>query len=114
MSEKRGLTGKLVYDFDTVRAVYVKNKDGKFVRITERDFRSYYGERFIYQKVNEEWEYTPYEGPIYFHNTNRKCKNPIGEGKIQYMSNRPWVSLRRPHENYLVDYTYTHDQRRAN
>ena len=54
MSEKRGLTGKLVYDFDTAKAVYVKNKDGKFVRATERDFRSYYGERFIYQKVNED------------------------------------------------------------
>ena len=103
MSEKRGLTGKLLYDFNTAKAVYVKNKDGRFVRVTERDFRSYNGDRWIFEKVNDEWQYTPYNGPLYFHNTNRKCKQPVGEGKIQYMVNKPWVSVRRPHEHYLED-----------
>ena len=55
MSEKRGLTGKLLYDFNTAKAVYVKNKDGRFVRVTERDFRSYNGDRWIFEKVNDEW-----------------------------------------------------------
>jgi hypothetical protein len=109
MSEKRGLTGKLHYDFNTAKAVYVKIESGKLVRVTERSFRSYYGERFIYQQVDGEWEYTPYDGPLYFHDTNRKCKNPIGKGKIQYMSSRPWVSQIRPHERHLLDYMYTHD-----
>ena len=53
MSEKRGLTGKLHYDFNTAKAVYIKNKDGKFVRVTERDFRSYNGDRWIFEKVND-------------------------------------------------------------
>ena len=108
MSEKRGQTGKLHYDFNTARAVYVKRGE-KYSRVTERDFRSYYGERFIYQEVDGQWEYTPYEGPIYFHNTNRICKQPIGEGKIQYMSNKPWVSYVRPHERHLLDHMYVHD-----
>jgi hypothetical protein len=47
MSEKRGGLEKLRYDFNTAKAVFIKNKDGKFIRITERDFRSYNGERFI-------------------------------------------------------------------
>ena len=109
MAEKRGGLEKLKYDFNTAKAVFIKNTKGGYSRITERDFRSYFGERFIYQKVNDEWEYTPYEGPLYFYNTNRICKNPINEGKIQYMSNRPFVSQIRPHERHLLDYMYTHD-----
>ena len=47
MGEKRGQLEKLRYDFNTARAVYVKNTAGKFVRVTERDFRSYNGDRSI-------------------------------------------------------------------
>ena len=103
MGEKRGQTEKLRYDFNTAKAVYVKNTAGKFVRITERDFRSYNGDRWIFEKVNDEYQYTPYDGPLYFHNTNRICKHPVGENKIQYMVGKPWVSVRRPHERYLED-----------
>jgi hypothetical protein len=99
MSEKRGQLEKLRYDFNTAKAVYIKNKDDKFIRITERDFRSYNGKRFILI----DGEYTPYDGPIYYHNTNKKCKEPIGENKIQYAHDKPWVSIRRPHERYLED-----------
>ena len=102
MAEKKGLTEKLRYDFNTAKAVYVRNSKGGYTRITERDFRSYNGERFIFEKVNDEYQYTPYHGPIYYHNTNKKCKEPIGENKIQYAHDKPWVSIRRPHENYLV------------
>ena len=97
MSEKRGLTEKLRYDFNTAKGVYVKINN-KMYRITERDFRSYNGDRFILI----EGEYQPYEGPIYYHNTNKICKEPIGENKIQYAHNKPWVSIKRPHENYVV------------
>jgi hypothetical protein len=102
MSEKRGQLEKLRYDFNTAKAVFIKNKDGKFVRITERDFRSYNGDRWIFEKVNDEYQYTPYKGPIYYHNTNIKCKECIGEGLVQYAHNKPWVSIRRPGENYLI------------
>ena len=101
MSEKRGGLEKLRYDFNTAKAVYIKNQVGKLIRITERDFRSYNGERFIL--INGVYE--QYDGPIYYHNTNIKCNEPIGENKIQYAHNKPWVSIRRPHENYLVDPT---------
>ena len=97
MSEKRGQTEKLKYDFNTSKGVYVKINN-KMYRVTERDFRSYNGDRFILI----EGEYQPYEGPIYYHNTNKICKEPIGENKIQYAHNKPWVSIKRPHENYIV------------
>jgi hypothetical protein len=102
MSEKRGQLEKLKYNFNTAKAVYVK-MNNKMYRITERDFRSFNGERFILERVDGELQHVPYKGPIYYHNTNRKCKEPIGENKVQYAHDKPWVSVRRPHERYLED-----------
>jgi hypothetical protein len=102
MAEKRGQLEKLKYNFDTAKAVYVKMND-KMYRITERDFRSFNGERYIFEKVNGEYQHVPYKGPIYYHNTNKKCKEPIGINKVQYAHDKPWVSVRRPHERYLED-----------
>ena len=102
MTEKRGQLEKLKYNFDTAKAVYVKMND-KMYRITERDFRSFNGERFILERVDGELQHVPYKGPIYYHNTNRKCKEPIGENKVQYAHDKPWVSVRRPHERNLED-----------
>ena len=102
MSEKKGQLEKLKYNFNTAKAVYVK-MNNKMYRITERDFRSFNGERFILEKINDEYQHVPYKGPIYYHNTNRKCKEPIGENKVQYAHDKPWVSVRRPHERYLED-----------
>ena len=102
MTEKRGQLEKLKYNFDTAKAVYVK-MNNKMYRVTERDFRSFNGERFILERVDGELQHVPYKGPIYYHNTNRKCKEPIGENKVQYAHDRPWVSVRRPHERYLED-----------
>ena len=102
MTEKRGQLEKLKYNFDTAKAVYVK-MNNKMYRVTERDFRSFNGERFILERVDGELQHVPYKGPIYYHNTNRKCKEPIGENKVQYAHDKPWVSVRRPHERYLED-----------
>ena len=102
MTEKRGQLEKLKYNFDTAKAVYVK-MNNKMYRITERDFRSFNGERFILERVDDELQHVPYKGPIYYHNTNKKCKEPIGENKVQYAHDKPWVSVRRPHERYLED-----------
>ena len=101
MAEKRGQLEKLRYNFDTAKAVYIK-MNGKMYRVTERDFRSFNGERFIFERINGELQYVPYKGPLYYHNTNKKCKEPIGINKVQYAHDKPWVSVRRPHENYLV------------
>lgn len=97
MSEKKGMQGKLKYDFNTAKAVYIKKKNTSFYRVTERDFRSYCGERFIL----EDGEYKPYEGPIYYWNTNTICKEPI-EDKIQ-MGDEKRVKIVRPHERHLLD-----------
>jgi len=102
MSEKLGQLEKLKYNFNTAKAVYVK-MNNKMYRITERDFRSFNGERFILERVDGELQHVPYKGPIYYHNTNKKCKEPIGENKVQYAHDKPWVSVRRPHERYLED-----------
>ena len=99
MSEKRGGLEKLRYDFNTAKAVFIKNTKGGYSRITERDFRSYNGERYILLNG----EYKSYDGPIYYWNTNKICKELIGENKIQYAHDIPWVSIRRPHERYLED-----------
>ena len=102
MSEKKGQLEKLRYDFDTAKGVYVKMND-KMYRVTERDFRSFNGERYILERVDGELQHVPYNGPLYYHNTNKKCKEPININRVQYAHDKPWVSVRRPHENYLVD-----------
>ena len=97
MGEKRGQTEKLKYDFNTARAVYFKRGE-KYSRVTERDFRSFNGERFILI----DGEYKTYEGPIYYWNTNKLCKEPIGIDQIQYAHDNPWKSMVRPHEKHLL------------
>ena len=51
MREKKGQLEKLKYNFNTAKAVYVK-MNNKMYRITERDFRSFNGERFILERVD--------------------------------------------------------------
>ena len=92
------MQGKLKYDFNTANAVFIKKSDTRFFRVTERDFRSYCGERFIL----ENGEYKKYEGPIYYWNTNKLCKEPVGVDKIQYAHDNPWKSMVRPHESHLL------------
>ena len=62
MSEKRGFTGQLHYDFDTSNNLEIKLKSGVWYRVTSRDFRSYNGPR----RINNEM----YNGPLYLHGTN--------------------------------------------
>ena len=72
MSEKKGQLEKLRYDFNTAQGVFIKRND-KMYRVTERDFRSHNGDRYIYTKLPDgTYEYIPYKGPIYYHNTNQK------------------------------------------
>lgn len=66
MSEKRGNTGKLIYDFNVAANLEVKIED-MWCRVTARDFRSFNGLR----RINE----TEYKGPIYLSNTNTVAKN---------------------------------------
>jgi hypothetical protein len=86
MGMKRGNLVKLKYDFDTSKCVQIKldSKD-KWIRITEREFRSYNGERRIvtWDKQNNPI-YNKYEGPIYYFGTNIVAKHMFGPG-VQYI-----------------------------
>jgi hypothetical protein len=63
MSEKRGNTGKLIYDFNVSANLEVQVED-TWYRVTARDFRSFNGVRRIFE--------VPYEGPLYVFATNIK------------------------------------------
>ena len=63
MSEKRGNTGKLIYDFNVAANLEVQVGD-MWCRVTARDFRSFNGAR----RVSD----VPYNGPLYMFATNTK------------------------------------------
>lgn len=77
MSEKRGQTGKMVYDFPTHAVLEISIK-GTWYRVTSRDFRSFNGERRItfpkqaYYKdiIKTPMETVQYTGPVYLYETN--------------------------------------------
>ena len=71
MSEKRGNTGKLIYDFNVAANLEVQIGD-MWCRVTARDFRSFNGAR----RVSE----VPYSGPLYMFATNTKVKEPTKQG----------------------------------
>lgn len=90
MAEKRGMTGKLLYDFPT-EAVLEVCINGNFYRTTAKEFRSFDGVRRISEVVkqpkigesfsNIEYNVTMYEGPVYEYSTNRKVEF-TGSNKI--------------------------------
>jgi len=101
MGEKRGSTEQLRYDFPTEKNCQVLLND-KWYRVTPREFRSWGGKRrivFYKDKIEDIQEYV---GPIYYWNTNKKCKE-LQSVKIQYASDMPFVSLLRPYERHLAD-----------
>ena len=71
MSEKRGNTGKLLYDFDVSSNLEVQVGE-EWHRVGARDFRSFNGAR----RVSD----IPYEGPLYMFATNTKVKEPTKQG----------------------------------
>jgi len=88
MSEKRGNTIKLLYEFPEVRAceIYLESID-KWVRITPREFRSYVGKRRILNPEFEEDVYDEYEGPVYYFGTNEICHNVPNKKGVLYKHN---------------------------
>jgi hypothetical protein len=81
MGEKRGMTGKLQYDFPT-EAVLEVMLNGTFYRITAKEFRSFDGVRRISKPIKQpgigddvtkvEIESYLYEGPVYEYGNNTK------------------------------------------
>jgi hypothetical protein len=73
MTEKRGNLIKLKYDFNESLCCEVFNNGG-WARVTEREFRSWNGERRV--------QGNPYFGPIYYYSTNEIAENPTKPGLI--------------------------------
>ena len=83
MSEKRGNTVQLVYDFNTARSCEIEYKPKKWARVTCREFRSFNGNRRILNVDNpNNVFYESYNGPVYLFGTNKRVK-PSQSG-IQY------------------------------
>jgi hypothetical protein len=82
MSEKKGFTGKMKYDFDTSKCCEIEWKPGRWGRVTSREFRSFNGNRRILNVSDPSNSfYECYEGPIYFYGTNNKVpENELCEG----------------------------------
>jgi hypothetical protein len=75
MSEKTGKTVKIVYPFPTHRCLEIKHHNtGNWYRVTPREFRSYSRPRRIMVAHNSKLIPHPYDGPIYFYETNIKVK----------------------------------------
>lgn len=83
MSEKRGMTGKMQYDFDTAGVCEIMSADGRWFRVTSREFRSYDGPRkltfisgpaLLGRPQDEEMTTVDYVGPVYLHGTNKVVK----------------------------------------
>ena len=74
MSEKKGFTGKLFYDFNTAACLEIQIKE-KWHRVTGREFRSFNYPRRISELIENEYITKEYEGPIYLFMTNTKVKD---------------------------------------
>ena len=84
MSEKRGNTVKLIYDFNEALCCEIEYKSGKWIRTTVRDFRSFDGNRRILN-VDDSTNpyYEDYLGPVYLFGTNKKT-NKSNTQQIQF------------------------------
>lgn len=89
MSEKKGLTVKLKYDFDTARNLEIfLPKPQSWFRVTAREFRSFTGKRRIQGK--------DYQGPIYLYETNDKVD--LKDTEIGVIAGFTWKSKIRKGE----------------
>jgi len=102
MGEKRGNTGKLVFDFNTAWACEVQMNNGKWYRVLDIDFRSFNGPRRITGPKAIELgkqlgtETFDYEGPLYYYKTNiRYNPNEHEKGKIIYSEGQTRVEAER-------------------
>lgn len=100
MSEKKGNTVKITFDFDTCKCleVYIELMQ-KWHRVISKEFRSFNGKRRITTWDREDNPiYTDYDGPVYYYMTNTICKKPEGN-KIQHL-NTPIQAKPRQYESF--------------
>lgn len=97
---------KLIYDFDFTAECLIRLKEsGRLARLSEREFRSYNGPRFI-RKGDE---ITEYDGPVYLFMTNIIVDKDIyPKNTVIYQGGiDPREELRVPRQcerHYLTEY----------
>ena len=107
MTEKRGQTEKMRFDFNESRCCEIWF-DGleRYGRVTAREFRSFGGKRRILN-VDDRYNafYEDYEGPVYWFGTNKKVAKKDIESKIMFLHNKDPRKFGecRPHERHLLD-----------
>ena len=107
MSEKRGNTVKLVYDFNEARCceIYFERLE-RFGRVTAREFRSFGGKRRILNVDDRDNVfYEDYNGPVYWFGTNKKVSKLDAKPEVMFLHGkdpRQFGSV-RPHERHLLD-----------
>lgn len=80
MSEKRGQTEKIKFDFNTAGVLEIQSADGTWYRVTAKTFRSYDGPRRITEPQFTEKSNPSvpmrtyvYEGPVFYSESNKKA-----------------------------------------
>ncbi len=86
MSEKKGNTVKLVYDFNEARSCEIYSKGLKrYGRVTAREFRSFGGKRRILNVDDcDNPFYEDYNGPVYYMMTNKKVPVSELQAKVKF------------------------------
>jgi len=107
MSEKRGNTEKLRYDFNESRCceIYIEGLN-RYGRVTGREFRSFGGKRRILNVDNPHNAfYEDYEGPVYYMMTNKKVPAKEIQPKVMFLGEKDPRNFGscRPHERHLLD-----------
>ena len=101
MGEKKGQTEKLKYNFNSACECQVLLENGRWHRVSPREFRSWHGSRRFVKYKDQEQIYEEYNAPVYYWNTNVVCKEPQGIGP-QFIHNMPYPSKIRPNERHLL------------
>lgn len=97
MAEKRGETGKLLYDFNTAGVVEIfLNNDWR--RASINDFRSFDGPRRVTEptqvilgNVDVPMKVTPYDGPVYLFGTNKQVDK---QNLLKIITSSVWEQAR--------------------
>lgn len=89
MGEKRGNTGKLIFEFNPLAALEVQYNDGdeRWFRVSAEHFRAFDGKRRITEPAevirgcqDVKMKTYEYDGPVYIWGTNKKSvKQNIGK-----------------------------------
>ena len=107
MTEKRGQTEKMRFDFNEARCceIWIEGLN-RYGRVTAREFRSFGGKRRILNVDDRENVfYEDYDGPVYWFGSNKKVAKKDIKPQIMFLHGKDprGFGQCRPHERHLLD-----------